>query len=305
MLKTQDTQEIERLVGIYTRVSTEEQGIQGLSIENQLERSFDHMRIKGWKKYKHYKDFDTGYKASRKSYQKMLEDIRQKKINTVMILRLNRIFRNLKEYLEMLEFFKKHNTSFVCLTENFDTTTPSGWMASSTIMAVSEFERQQISIQTSEVQERIMFLKEKRLNYALPKYVYTPVREVVNRGGREKLLITHYNIKPSGRAIVKMAFRRYIAKIPPSLISEEIKKKFGVSLKPLRISDMLRNPLFTGRVVRKGLMIKKPELRIITDADFEKVQEIIKAGGLKGSYSREVAKRRRIERARLERLSYL
>lgn len=68
----------------------------------------------------------TGYNTNRPQFKRMMADIREKKIRTVIVYRLDRISRNVSDFCDLKDEFNKYNVGFMSVTENFDTTTPMG-----------------------------------------------------------------------------------------------------------------------------------------------------------------------------------
>ena len=68
----------------------------------------------------------TGYNTNRPEFKKMMNDIRDKKIKTVVVYRLDRISRNVSDFCDLKDEFNKYNVGFMSVTENFDTTSPMG-----------------------------------------------------------------------------------------------------------------------------------------------------------------------------------
>lgn len=89
------------------------------------------------------KDF-SGKDMNRPGFQKMLRDIQSGHINAVVVTELSRLNRKVKDFLEVYELFKAHNTAFFCLRENFDTSTPMGELMLIQAMSFAQYERQSI-----------------------------------------------------------------------------------------------------------------------------------------------------------------
>jgi DNA invertase Pin-like site-specific DNA recombinase len=107
---------------LYARVSTDDKG---QTPENQLEPLRRHCREQGWQ-WIEYVDFESGRKADREQFRRMLEDAEQGKFNIVVAWRLDRLTREpMKRVLGYLERLEKAGVKFKSLTEPFlDTTQP-------------------------------------------------------------------------------------------------------------------------------------------------------------------------------------
>jgi site-specific DNA recombinase len=140
-------------IGAYLRVSTEEQAaaVEG-SLDNQryrLKAYVDSKNIqeKSWGKIV---DFyvDDGYSAkdtNRPAYQRMLLDLKNKKIDLIVVPDLSRLSRNLLDFCGLLSFLEKHKSEFLSIKEQFDTSTSIGRMMVYQIITLAQFEREQTS----------------------------------------------------------------------------------------------------------------------------------------------------------------
>lgn len=141
---------------IYTRVSSVNQAmVQEGSLKNQEEALRRYVEMKdmassnNWKVINVYSDEGiSGKDTKRPMFQQMLEDIKRERINTVICTALSRISRSTRDLLDLVEWFHKHQVDFICLKEQFDTTTPQGKMFLTIMAALNQFEREQTSERT-------------------------------------------------------------------------------------------------------------------------------------------------------------
>ncbi|WP_249413962.1 recombinase family protein [Alteribacter keqinensis] len=135
-----------RGVAIYTRVSTEEQAREGVSLEEQKERLL--MYCKALKiEDPMYLFVDEGYSAKsmdRPQLQSLISKVAKNEIKCLLITKLDRLSRNLLDLLTLLKIFREHEVSFISISENFDTSTPSGRLTLQVLGAMAEFERERI-----------------------------------------------------------------------------------------------------------------------------------------------------------------
>lgn len=135
-----------REIAIYTRVSTDEQAREGISLEEQKHRLQSYCIAMGWKhNIKFY--IDDGYSAKdidRPQLKKLLEDVKANKIAKVIVTKLDRLSRKLLNLLELIDLFQQNGVSFISISESFDTNTPSGRLTLQVLGAVAEFERERI-----------------------------------------------------------------------------------------------------------------------------------------------------------------
>lgn len=140
-------------IGIYSRVSTEEQTkvIAG-SIQCQVQRCNQFVSIKNQadQQWGHIiSDYrDKGYSAKdtkRPSYQTLLQDVRHKKINLVLVSDLSRLSRNIADFSRFIEELQKYGASVLSIKEQFDSSTPLGELMIFNIINLAQFERKQTS----------------------------------------------------------------------------------------------------------------------------------------------------------------
>lgn len=146
-----------KLCALYIRVSTERQAkVEEGSLKTQDHLLAQHVEIKdkigpeSWRIVDRYADEGKSAKDTkgRPEYQRMIADINAGRINTVVCTALSRISRSTRDLLDMVEFFKQKNVDFICLKEDFDTTTAQGKCFITIMGALNEFEREQTSERT-------------------------------------------------------------------------------------------------------------------------------------------------------------
>ena len=131
---------------IYVRVSTEEQAQEGFSIRGQTEKLKNYALLKEWDIYDIYADEGLSGKntVDRPAINRLIDDIKGNKINNVLVFKVDRLTRSIKNLMELVEIFDKYNCAFNSLTESIDTDTPSGRMFLKIIGIFAEFERENL-----------------------------------------------------------------------------------------------------------------------------------------------------------------
>lgn len=134
------------IVALYIRVSTEEQAQHGYSIDNQKDRLEAYCKSQGWNNFRFYIDDGyTGTNMDRPALQKLIKDVNEGKIQTVIVYRLDRLGRKQKDVLHLLEdVFDKNNVAFKSATEPFDTSTPLGKAMLGILAVFAQLERDTI-----------------------------------------------------------------------------------------------------------------------------------------------------------------
>ena len=143
--------EMKKRVFLYVRVSTQEQAKEGYSIDEQINRLRDYCKAMEWTIVKVYTD--AGYSGSntdRPALQSMIDDIKAKKGDSVVVYKLDRLSRSQKDTLELIEdCFLANNVGFISMTENFDTSTPFGRAMIGILSVFAQLEREQIKERVS------------------------------------------------------------------------------------------------------------------------------------------------------------
>jgi site-specific DNA recombinase len=140
-------------IGIYLRVSTEEQAqIADGSIDSQQHRinAFIEMKKHQDKHWGKVVDtyVDDGYSAgstNRPAYQRMISDLKNGKINLLLVTDLSRLSRNISDFCDLYKQLGKYKANFLSIKEQFDTSTPIGEMMVFNMVNLAQFERKQTS----------------------------------------------------------------------------------------------------------------------------------------------------------------
>ena len=130
---------------IYCRVSTEDQ-----HAEKQEKVCLEHCERHGFEVFRVYKDVMSGAKASRPSFNQLLEDMRHYKFRAVLITKLDRLGRSLQHLISVLDEFKAKGVELIAITQNIDTSSASGRLQWQILGAFAEFEREMIRERTRE-----------------------------------------------------------------------------------------------------------------------------------------------------------
>ena len=131
--------------GLYERVSTDEQAKYGYSIKTQIDALEEYCQKNKMKVVDHYTDDGvSGGKAAfrRPEMSRLLDDIKEKKIDMVLFTRLDRWFRNVQEYFKVQEILDEHKVEWKAIWEDYDTTTANGRMAITIFLAIAQNERE-------------------------------------------------------------------------------------------------------------------------------------------------------------------
>src|ERR1019366_495496 len=124
---------------IYARVSTLDQ-----EPENQLQELRRYVEARGWTAVEFVDRGVSGAKDRRPALDQLLTDARRRRFDVVVCWRLDRLGRNLKHLITLLEDLQALGVAFVSLAEGIDATTPAGKLQMHILGAIAEFERGRI-----------------------------------------------------------------------------------------------------------------------------------------------------------------
>src|SRR5712691_5285510 len=121
---------------LYARVSTLEQ-----EPENQLQELRRYLEARGWPGTEYVDKGVSGAKDRRPALDQLLTDARRRRFDVLVCWRLDRLGRNLKHLITLLEELQALGVAFVSLAEGIDATTPAGKLQMHILGAIAEFER--------------------------------------------------------------------------------------------------------------------------------------------------------------------
>ncbi len=248
MKKRNTTESTKVRCAIYTRKST----IKGLeqnynSLEAQEDRCRDFIGLheaQGWEFYKIYSDAGiSGGTTERPGLQAMLTAAKAKKFDMVIVIKLDRLARNQRDFLNLLDMLSKNGVEVASVTEQFDSSSYMGRAMRNLLGVFAEMEREMIAERTREKMEA----SRRKGLYIAGKPPIGYVR------GENKLL----QIAPEGAAVVQRIYRDYHANGTTHSIAARLNKE-GI-MRPTRSGKMgpwshidvgyiLRNALYAGYI---------------------------------------------------------
>lgn len=253
--------------GIYVRVSTQEQAQEGYSIGEQTERLKNYCKAMKWKVYKTYTDPGySGGSMDRPALQQLIQDVKDHRINKVVVYKLDRLSRSQRDTLSLIEdVFNANNVDFVSMSENFDTSTPFGRATIGILAVFSQLEREQIK-------ERMIMGKMARAKtgkwsgscHEPIGYDYKDGKLITNE--YEKMqVITAFNELISGCSIKK---------ITRDLTASGYRHKNGLwNERTLR--RILQSRTYLGYIYFNGEYYKSDHEAIISEDVYDKAQKIL------------------------------
>jgi len=255
---------------LYIRVSTEEQALHGLSLEAQQMALEQYAHKNGYKIIGTY--IDSG-KTARKSLKsrtellRLIEDVKSDKVDLIIFTKLDRWFRNIKDYYKVQEVLEEHNTNWRTIFENYDTSTANGRLHINIMLSIAQDEADR----TSERIKAVFASKLERGEASTPNlpigYKLVNSKIVIDRERAPIAidLFEHYRLHQSQRAAGKAMVDMH-----------------NVHLHPYTVKMMLTNRIYIGEY--HG--IKNFCEPLVSEELFDYVQTVIKDRNIKSTPSK-------------------
>jgi DNA invertase Pin-like site-specific DNA recombinase len=268
-----------RRCAIYTRKSSEEgleQDFNSLHAQREACEAFIKSQAgEGWRLIKTAYDDGglSGRTMERPALQRLLEDIRHRLVDVVVVYKVDRLTRSLADFAKMVELFDANGVSFVAVTQQFNTTTSMGRLTLNVLLSFAQFERE---VTGERIRDKIAASKRKGMWMGgVPPLGYDVCdrRLVVNR---------------AEAATVKHVYERYlelgsVRLLRNDLMHREIVSKVRVSKNGVRsggrqfsrgaLYQMLSNPIYLGEIRHKKERHPGQHEPIVSRELWEKVQQ--------------------------------
>ncbi|UCF08676.1 MAG: recombinase family protein [Thermoplasmata archaeon] len=252
-------------VAVYLRVSTTEQAKEGYSLSAQLERLRNYCRAREWEVAREYVDDGySGRSIKRPAYKRMMEE--KDEWDMILVMKMDRIHRNSKNFMEMMDNLRKWGKEFSSMQESLDTSTAMGRFVVDIIQRIAQLESEQIG-------ERVYIgMKQKAsteggiLGFAHP-YGYDYIKGELRINEREA-------------EAVKFMFNLYIYGKSTRDIAEELDgsgypTKRNGCWSARTVGKILKNPVYCGYLEWEDFVFKGEHESIISIDDFNLVQETL------------------------------
>jgi len=268
---------------IYTRKSTSEgldQDFTTLDAQREAAQNYiASQKSEGWVALKEqYNDGGfTGANLERPGLKKLLSDIKEHKIDCVVVYKVDRLSRSLIDFAQLLEFFDKNSVTFVSITQQFNTNTSMGRLTLNILLSFAQFEREIISERTKDkmgaARKRGQWLGGRPpLGYDVDK---EHKRLIVNEE-EAKLIKEIFQLYLDGNSLLKVAqiindkgyrTKHVITKTGKSFGDS----KFGIT----HIQWIVKHVLYLGKVCYGGQIYDGQQEAIIDEETFKKAQDML------------------------------
>lgn len=245
-------------VAVYVRVSTEEQAKVGFSLDAQSKKLLDYASFNGWAVTRIYRDEGySGRNTSRPEYRLMMDEMDS--WDGILVLKMDRIHRNSRNFTQMMDALRKHGKEFISLMEKFNTSNAMGRFVMDVIQRMAQLESEQIGDRVKMGMARKAEVGDGNMGSPDP-YGYT------HRDGQ---LV----IREDEAVHVRDMFAMKIEGIGPSGIAEYLNmagvpSKTGGQWSRQAVGYILRNPLYAGFVRWDGNVSKGSHDPIVSEDVF-------------------------------------
>jgi site-specific DNA recombinase len=264
---------------IYTRVSTD----QGLdqefnSLDAQYEASSAYIRSQahaGWTLIRSRYD-DGGYSGGstdRPDLQRLLDDIRSRKLDVIVVYKVDRLTRSLADFAKLVELFDAHGVSFVSVTQQFNTTTSMGRLTLNVLLSFAQFERE---VTSERIRDKIAASKRKGLWVGGPLPLGYQMRDgkiavVESEAERVRMIYRRYLELGAVNALVRDLRERDIRTKERLLATGATRG--GVLFGRGALFYLLRNRFYIGEVEYKEEILPGEQPAIMDRSLFDEVQQ--------------------------------
>ncbi len=249
-------------VAIYTRVSTEDQAREGFSLGAQKERLIAYCEAQGWDITDLYQDEGhSGRNTRRPAYQRMLEE--KDRWDIMLVMKMDRIHRNSKNFMIMMESLEKWGKKFTSMNESLDTSNAVGRFVVDIIQRIAQLESEQIGERTYMGMRQKAESMDGMLGFNPPFGYHMDGESLI--------------VMEAERTVVQSVFAHYLSgdtaiQIAKTLNQESIATRRGKEWTIWSIGRMLHNPVYAGYLRWDGLILPSDHEAIIDVEEFNQVQ---------------------------------
>ncbi len=232
------------VAAIYGRKSKDTE--KGESIENQISRGIALCQLNNWN-YIVYQDYDySGKDTNRPDFDRMMKDARTGKFKYLICYKLDRVSRSVNNFSSLIEELNSLGIGFICIKDNFDTTTPMGRAMMYITAVFAQLERETIA---ERVQDNMIDLAKKgKWNGGPVPLGFSAESETFEYQGRKKK-ISKLIINSDEVELVRKIYDMYldmksIRGIGVKLNNNGIRTKNGSYWSDNQVSRVLQNPIY-------------------------------------------------------------
>jgi site-specific DNA recombinase len=263
---------------IYTRVSTDqglEQDFNSLDAQRDAAEAYIRSQAHAaWTLIRSpYNDGGySGGSTDRPALQSLLSDVRARKVDVIVVYKVDRLTRSLADFAKLVELFDSHGVSFVSVTQQFNTTTSMGRLTLNVLLSFAQFERE---VTSERIRDKIAASKRKGLwvGGMVPLGYKVKNRKVVvikNEAERVRTIFRLYLELGSLNLLMQdLRQRKILTKVRRLSSGRTVG---GNSLTRGSLAHLLRNRFYLGEIAFKGEILPGEQPAILDRTLFEAVQ---------------------------------
>jgi site-specific DNA recombinase len=267
---------------IYTRVSTDhglEQDFNSLDAQRDAAQAYIRSQAHaGWTLIRSRYD-DGGYSGAsteRPALQRLLADVRSRKVDVIVVYKVDRLTRSLADFAKLVELFDAHGVSFVSVTQQFNTTTSMGRLTLNVLLSFAQFERE---VTSERIRDKIAASKRKGLwvGGIVPLgYATKDRRIVVVEAEAERVRTVFRSYLKLGSLNPLMADLRQRGILTKVRSLKSGRTIGGIPFTRGALAHLLRNRFYLGEVVFNGEVFPGEQPAILDRGLFDAVQAKLK-----------------------------
>lgn len=269
---------------IYTRKSSEEgleQEFNSLHAQREACEAYIHsQKHEGWQLIKTAYDDGgiSGGTMERPALKQLLSDIRDNRVDIIVVYKVDRLTRSLHDFAKMVDLFDKHHVSFVSVTQQFNTTSSMGRLTLNVLLSFAQFERE---VTGERIRDKIAASKAKGMwmgGYVPLGYDLKERKIIINfEEGETVKYIFHQYLKLQCVRLLKEHLDNKGIRTKIRTAEDGTKKSGGCPLSRGMLYKMLSNPIYIGKIRHKTVVHPGQHEAIIEQSLWDAVQEQLKS----------------------------
>jgi site-specific DNA recombinase len=289
---------------IYTRKSSEqglEQDFNSLDAQREAATAYiASQRHERWKLVGGAYD-DAGWSGGnmdRPALRRLLADIQAKRIDIVVVYKVDRLTRSLSDFAKLVEVFDAHGVSFVSVTQQFNTTSSMGRLTLNVLLSFAQFERE---VTGERIRDKIAASKKKGMwmgGNPPTGYDVTDKKLIANKSEADTIRLIFQRYLELGcvrKLQADLAQRRILSK---GWISTRGNAKGGKPFTRGNLYLLLRNRTYIGEIAHRGQVHAGAHEAILDREIWDQVQALLDSNRVR-HHRREGAQRRSLLKARI------
>jgi DNA invertase Pin-like site-specific DNA recombinase len=207
----------------------------------------------------------SGGTIERPALKRLLADVAAGRIDVVAVYKIDRLSRSMLDFLKLIELFEGHKTTFVSVTQSFNTTDAAGRMHLNIMMTFAQFEREVIG---ERIRDKVAASRKKGMWMG----GWAPFGYQV----KDRKLIAN----AADAAVVRSIFKRFLVLKSATLLAHELRQKdtrnrYGQAIDKGVLYKLLKNRTYIGDAMHKGVAYAGEHEAIIDRKLWDRVHAIV------------------------------